>query len=75
MSFGASPNLCPGRNFAAAEVLSLVATPLLRADVEPTKGSWWSPRLNAWAVAATVSLPAEAYPVKITARAKYKGVV
>jgi hypothetical protein len=74
MSFGASPNLCPGRHFAAAEVLSLVAMLLLRADVEPTKGSWWSPRLNAWAVAATVSPPAEAYPVKITARAEYKGV-
>jgi hypothetical protein len=73
MSFGASPNLCPGRHFAAAEVLSLVAMLLLRADIGPTKGFWWSPRLNAWAVAATVSPPGEAYPVEITARAEYKG--
>lgn len=74
MSFGASPNLCPGRHFAAAEVLSLVAMLLLRADVKPSKGQWWTPRLNAWAVAATVSPPAEAYPVSVHAREKYKGV-
>ncbi|KAH0195718.1 cytochrome P450, partial [Aureobasidium melanogenum] len=69
MSFGASPNLCPGRHFAAAEVLSLVAMLVMRVDIKPTKGQWWTPRLNAWAIAASMTPPIEEFPVTIHPRA------
>ncbi|GAM88894.1 hypothetical protein ANO11243_069280 [Dothideomycetidae sp. 11243] len=74
MSFGASPNLCPGRHFAAAEILSLVAMLVMRVDITPTKGEWWVPRLNSWAVAASMTPPVEDYPVLIRQRPEYEGV-
>lgn len=46
LSFGVSPNLCPGRHFAAAEILALDAVTIMRVDIKPTKGEWWTPKLN-----------------------------
>lgn len=74
MSFGASPNLCPGRHFAAAEILSLVAMMVMRVDMKPAKGEWWTPRLNAWAIAASMTPPVEEYPVTIHPREEFNGV-
>lgn len=74
MSFGASPNLCPGRHFAAAEILSLVAMLVMRVDIKPIKSEWWTPRLNAWAIAASMTPPVEDYPVAVYSRDNYEGV-
>ncbi|SMR45237.1 unnamed protein product [Zymoseptoria tritici ST99CH_3D1] len=74
MSFGASPNICPGRHFAAAEILSVVAMLLMRVDMIPVKGYWWTPRLNAWAIAASMTPPIEEYPVKIGPRKEVQGI-
>lgn len=74
MSFGTSPNLCPGRHFASAEVLSLVAMLVMRAEITPRKGRWWTPELNAWAIAATVTPPKQAYPIKLYTRKGFKGL-
>ena len=73
MSFGASPNMCPGRHFAAGEILALAAMLILRYDITPVAGEWWTPKLNAWAIAASMSPPAEAYPVRVSARKEYAG--
>lgn len=73
MSFGASPNMCPGRHFAAGEILAFAAMLILRYDVTPVAGKWWTPKLNAWAVAASVTPPVEAYPVRVSARKEYDG--
>ncbi|KAF2770172.1 putative P450 monooxygenase [Teratosphaeria nubilosa] len=74
MSFGASPNLCPGRHFAAAEILSLVAMLIMRVDMVPERGHWWTPRLNPWAIAASMTPPAEAFPVQVCGRTGFEGV-
>lgn len=75
LSFGASPNMCPGRHFAAGEILALAAMLFLRYDIVPVAGRWWVPNLNAWAIAASVTPPVEEYPVKISARKEYAGDV
>lgn len=71
--FGASPFLCPGRHFATGEVLALAAMMMLRYDVEPTAGKWWTPKLKSSAVAASVTPPGEPYPVNISERQEYGG--
>ena len=76
VSFGASPNMCLGRQFAVGEILALTAMLVLRYDIRPVSssgGKWWTPKLNAGAVAASVSPPGEAYPVKVSARKEYAG--
>ena len=71
MSFGASPNMCLGRHFAAGEILALTAMLILRYDIKPISGKWWTPKLNRGAIAASVSPPGEAYPVRVSARNEY----
>jgi hypothetical protein len=41
----------------------------MRVDIKPTKGQWWAPRLNAWAIAASMTPPVEEFPVTIHSRA------
>ena len=73
ISFGTSPNMCPGRHFAAGEILALVVMLILRYDITPTAGNWWTPKLNAWAIAATITPPVEAYPVRVSKREEFAG--
>ena len=73
MSFGAAPNMCAGRHFAAGEILALAAMLILRYDITPVAGKWWTPKLNPWAIAASVTPPVEAYPVRISKRKEYAG--
>jgi cytochrome P450 len=39
--FGGGLHLCPGRHFAVAEILSLVAISILRFDIVPAGGKQW----------------------------------
>ena len=75
MSFGASPNMCPGRHFASGEILALAAMLVLRFDVTPAAAGagWWAPRLNAWAIAASMTPPVEDYPVVVREREEFAG--
>lgn len=40
LAWGAPPHLCPARQFAATEILILVALLVMRADLEPVGGRW-----------------------------------
>lgn len=73
MSFGTSPNICPGRHFASGEILAMVAMLLLRYDITPVSGRWDQPKLNMGAVAASVSPPAEEFRVKFSPRQGFEG--
>jgi cytochrome P450 len=73
MSFGASPNICPGRHFASGEILALAAMMILRYDITPESGSWRPPVLNTKAMAASVTPPGEQFLVKVHAREEFKG--
>ncbi|KAJ8116888.1 hypothetical protein OPT61_g1789 [Boeremia exigua] len=72
MSFGASPNICPGRHFASGEILAMAAMTILRYDVTPESGVWRPPVLNTKAMAASVTPPGEMFPVKVHEREEFK---
>lgn len=38
--FGYAPSVCPGRQFAATEIMTLVAMTVLRYDLVPVSGHW-----------------------------------
>ena len=73
MSFGASPNICPGRHFATGEIVAMVAMLMLRYDITPSNGSWTRPRLNPRALAASVTPPKEEFRVTISPRKEFEG--
>lgn len=73
MSFGASPNICPGRHFASGEILALAAMMILRYDITPESGIWRPPVLNTKAMAASVTPPGEMFLVKVHEREEFKG--
>ncbi len=74
MSFGASPNVCPGRHFATGAILATAAMLMLRYDITPRNGRWIRPRVNPKAIASTVSPPIEEFPVTISARKAFQGL-
>ncbi|KAI9753259.1 MAG: hypothetical protein M1835_001006 [Candelina submexicana] len=74
MSFGASPNMCPGRHFASGEVLAMAAMLMLRYDIKPASGEWTRPRLNTRAMAASITPPVEEFMVQISPRKEVEGV-
>lgn len=74
MSFGVSPNICPGRHFATGEIVAMVAMILLRYDITPPNRRWICPQLNPRAVVASLTPPIGGYPVKIVARESIQGI-
>ncbi|PGH29750.1 hypothetical protein GX50_07504 [[Emmonsia] crescens] len=74
--FGGGTNLCPGRHFVTAQILSLVALLLLRFDLKPeTKnGKWMEPRTE-MSITASMPTPKDEMLVKLVPRGKQKGRV
>ena len=72
MSFGASPNICPGRHFASGEILALTAMMILRYDIAPESGIWKPPVLNTKAMAASMTPPGETFSVKVHEREEFE---
>ncbi|EFR05040.1 hypothetical protein MGYG_08045 [Nannizzia gypsea CBS 118893] len=68
MSWGTSPNMCPGRHFASGEILPAVAMLLVRYDITPVDGTWHQPSINREAVAASIPPPKERFLVKFSTR-------
>jgi cytochrome P450 len=75
LSFGTSPNICPGRHFASGEILALAAMVILRYDITPEAGVWDQPKLNSKAVAATALPPLDAFNVKARKRDEYADTI
>jgi Cytochrome P450 len=73
LSFGTSPNICPGRHFATGEILALTAMLILRFDISPVAGSWKEPKTNTKAVAASLSPPMEPLNVAFAEREEFQG--
>ena len=74
VSFGTSPKICPGRHFATGEILAAVAMLLVRYDMTTRNGHWIPPKRNRSAIAATISPPKEAFPVKVSVREAFRGL-
>jgi cytochrome P450 len=56
-AWGVAPHLCPARQFAATEILVLIALLVLRVDIEPIAGEWRE--LRVMKNAMTTILPPE----------------
>ncbi|PWY67640.1 cytochrome P450 [Aspergillus sclerotioniger CBS 115572] len=74
MPFGVSPVICPGRHFASAEILALVAMLALRFDMVPVDGSWQEPPINSQAIASSMRPPKHGFDVRVIPRKEYEGV-
>ena len=73
LSFGAPPNLCPGRHFASGEILSLAAMMVLRFDISPENGRWIAPELQSGSLVEAITPPVDGFKVKISLRKEYEG--
>ncbi|KAK2873642.1 hypothetical protein FQN49_002214 [Arthroderma sp. PD_2] len=68
MSWGTSPNMCPGRHFASGEILSTVAMLIMRYDITPIDGRWRCSGSSKTAIAASMEPVGEKFMVKVSAR-------
>lgn len=71
ITWGSAPNYCPGRHFASAEIIGLVAMLVLRYDFEAVNG-WVEPELNALALTAAVAQPKGHYPIIVKPVEEYR---
>ncbi|KAL8383421.1 hypothetical protein RB595_006939 [Gaeumannomyces hyphopodioides] len=71
--WGAAPYLCPARQFAATEILIVVALLALRADIRPAAGTWdRTPALNVSDL-STLSPPKADVEMEVNARPGWVG--
>ncbi|KAF7895138.1 hypothetical protein EAF00_006952 [Botryotinia globosa] len=66
--FGGGTTLCPGRHFAATEILAFAALLILRFDVVPVNGKWDHITSNKAALWETTAAPDEDINVTISPR-------
>ncbi|KAK4034125.1 cytochrome P450 [Parachaetomium inaequale] len=76
--FGGGLHLCPGRQFAFAELMAVMGTLLLGFEVEPLEGADWNlPGFATRSLVDAVTKPAnngEGFGVKVTRRPGWEGV-
>lgn len=71
--WGAAPYLCPARQFAATEILIVVALLALRADLQPARGTMErSPALN-FSDLSTLAPPKKDVDMNVALREKWEG--
>jgi cytochrome P450 len=73
VAWGAPPHLCPARQFAATEILIVLALLSVRCDMAPTSGQWAkNPALNTGDM-ATVYTPKKDVEVQVRRRGEWDG--
>lgn len=71
--WGASPYLCPARQFASTEILIVAALLAIRADLRPVSGMWdKAPALN-FADLSTLSPPKKDVKMDVSVREEWAG--
>ncbi|KAI1742991.1 cytochrome P450 [Xylaria scruposa] len=73
--FGGGSSLCPGRHFAATEILTFASLMLLQFDVEPVKGMWSMPSVEKTNLGISVHQPDYDIEVAIRPRSDKRWVV
>lgn len=66
--FGGGSTLCPGRHFAATEILAFAAFIILQFDARPCSGSWVSPTWKNTNPATSIHQPDHDLGIEITPR-------
>jgi cytochrome P450 len=78
LPFGGGTHLCPGRQFAFAEMIAVMATLLLGFEVEPLEGTEWTlPSFATRSLIDAVVKPAnhgEGFGMRIRGRQGWEGV-
>jgi cytochrome P450 len=72
--FGSGVNMCPGKNFATLEILSVMVMMALRFDITPVSGTWRYPGDDGSNMSPVITSPKQPVPVKIIPRAGFEGV-
>ncbi|RYP77929.1 hypothetical protein DL769_003302 [Monosporascus sp. CRB-8-3] len=72
-AFGSGASVCPGRHFAANEILTILIMTLLRYDIIPVGGKWKMPRTKSH-ITTSILTPLEDVRVHVRERKEVKGV-
>ncbi|KAF2468737.1 cytochrome P450 [Lindgomyces ingoldianus] len=73
LAWGAPPHLCPGRQFASTEILIALALLAVRADLQPSRGSWEkNPALN-YGEHAAIESPKRDVDIEVKVRDRWTG--
>lgn len=67
-AFGGGSTLCPGRHFAATEILAFAAFIILQFDARPCSGNWVQPPWNNTNPATSIHQPDHDLDIEITPR-------
>lgn len=73
--FGGGSTLCPGRHFAATEVLAFAALIILRFDIEPVEGQWKTPTVENSNLGIAIHKPDQDVEIEIRPRDSKEWVV
>jgi hypothetical protein len=73
-SFGGGRHMCPGRNFAAAEILSLSAAMIIGFDMEVADNTAWNPPPDRKRMPISVMKPLEKLMVTMHRRLGYENI-
>lgn len=73
LAWGAPPHLCPARQFAATEILILVALLAMRADLWPVSGVWEENPALVLNDPTTVLNPKKDVPIHVSIREQWAG--
>lgn len=74
LAWGAPPHLCPARQFAALEVLLVLALLVVRVDLDPTVNAWdQAPPASTKATISTLPNPEKDFQVGVRIRRNWTG--
>lgn len=72
--FGGGSTLCPGRHFAATEIMAFAALFILRFESRPATGAGWSaPSVEKTNLATSIHQPDQDLEIVVRLRDKYRG--
>ncbi|KAI0153311.1 cytochrome P450 [Xylariaceae sp. FL1272] len=71
-AFGGGSTLCPGRHFAATEILAFASLIILRFDARPAKRQWAAPSTENTPLGTTVRQPDYDIEIELQARDNYQ---
>lgn len=72
--FGGGSTLCPGRHFAATEIMAFAALFILRFDARPASGAGWSaPSVDKTNLATSIHQPDHDLEIEVRLRGEYRG--
>lgn len=73
--FGGGSTLCPGRHFAATEILAFASLIIMRFNIRPVQGYWQTPTVENGNAAISIQTPDQDFDVEIEPRDEKRWVV